>query len=150
MKLPVLLFLTLNILFIPIANSDNMQIQMQVDRSKPNASPTPAERPQLTFSGKIKQNTCPFSFNAYFLGRIQDGHISGMAGEGTNYDWAIANDGTFQGRLPLKKDASGEQIYQTINGRITNKNISINIQYGTSNRPDLYCISNGNNIFVGG
>ena len=55
-----------------------------------------------------------------------------------------------EGRLPLKKDASGEQIYQTINGRITNKNISINIQYGTSNRPDLYCISNGNNIFVGG
>ena len=150
MKLPILLLATLNILFIPVANSDNMKTQTQVDRSKPNANATPAERPQLTFSGKIKQNTCPFSFNAYFLGRIQDGHISGMAGEGTNFDWAIATDGTFQGKLLLKKDRSGNQIYQSINGRLTDKNVSINIQYGTSNKPDLYCISSENNLFVGG
>ena len=150
MKLTVLLFVTLNILFIPVANSDNMQIQTQIDRSKSNANATPAERPQRTFSGKIEQNTCPFSFNAYFLGRIQDGHISGMAREGTNFDWVIATDGTFQGRLLLKKDKSGKQIYQSINGRLTDKNVSINVQYGTSNKPDLYCISSGNNLFVGG
>jgi hypothetical protein len=148
MKLAAVLFVIINFLFIPMANSDNMQ--MQIDRSNPSTNATPAERPQLTFSGKIKQNTCPFSFNAYFLGRIQDGQISGMAGEGTNFDWTVGTDGVFKGILPLKIDESGNQIYQSINGQLSNRNVSINIEYGTSSKPALYCISSGNNLFVGG
>ena len=150
MKLLIGLFVILNIFLIPVARGDNMKMQLQIDRLNPSNNATPAERPQQTFSGKVEQNTCPFRFNAYFLGRIQDGRISGMAGEGANFNWAISDDGRFKGVLPLKKSATGIQIYQSINGKLTDKKVSINIQYGTSSRPNLYCMSKINNLFVGG
>ena len=124
--------------------------KMQIDPATASPDATPAERPLRPFSGWVGPRGCSFPFDGSFLGRLQDGHISGMAGEGANFDWIIAEDGTFGGRLPLKQHESGAQIFQWIAGRVVGSELSIDVEYGVPDRPDTFCSGEGITLKVGG
>lgn len=124
--------------------------KMQIDPATASPDATPAERPLRPFSGWVGPRGCKFPFDGNFLGRVQDGRISGMAGEGANFDWPLADDGTFGGRLPLKRHESGAQIFQWIAGRIEGSEISIDVEYGVPDQPDTFCRGEGITLKVGG
>jgi len=124
--------------------------KMQIDPATASPDATPAERPLRPFSGWVGPRGCTFPFDGSFLGRLQDGHISGMAGEGANFDWPIAADGTFGGRLPLKQHESGAQIFQWITGRVDGDELSIDVEYGAPDLPDTFCRDSGITLKVGG
>lgn len=124
--------------------------KMQIDPATASPDATPAERPMRPFSGWVGPRGCSFPFDGSFLGRLQDGHISGMAGEGANFDWPIADDGTFGGRLPLKQHETGAQIFQWITGRIEGDELSIDVEYGAPDLPDSFCRDSGITLKVGG
>ena len=74
-----------------------------------------------------------------------------MAGEGANFDWPIAADGTFGGRLPLKRhEETGAQIFQWIAGRIEGSQLSIDVEYGVPDQPDTFCRGRGITLEIGG
>lgn len=123
---------------------------MQIDAATASPDATPAERPLRPFSGWVGPRGCHFPFDGSFLGRIQDGRISGMAGEGANFDWPIAEDGSFGGQLPLKRHESGDQIFQWIAGRIDGDHLSIDVEYGAPDRPDTFCRDSGISLRIGG
>ena len=102
--------------------------KVQVDPANAGPNATPAERPLRPFSGWVGPRGCRFPFEGTFLGRVQEGRISGMAAEGANFDWPIAEDGTFGGQLPLKQHESGDQIFQWIAGRIEGDRLSIDVE----------------------
>jgi hypothetical protein len=125
--------------------------KMQIDPKTASPDATPAERPLRPFSGWVGPRGCRFPFDGSFLGRVQDGRISGMAGEGANFDWPIAADGTFGGRLPLKQhEDTGAQIFQWIAGRIEGSELSIDVEYGVPDRPDTFCRGSGITLKIGG
>lgn len=124
--------------------------KVQVDPANASPDATPAERPSRPFSGWVGPRGCRFPFEGTFLGRVQDGRISGMAAEGANFDWPIAEDGTFGGQLPLKQHESGDQIFQWIAGRIEGDRLSIDVEYGAPDRPDTFCRSSGITLKIGG
>jgi len=124
--------------------------KMQIDPATASPDATPAERPLRPFSGWVGPRGCAFPFDGNFLGRVQDGRISGMAGEGANFDWPVAADRSFGGRLPLKQDETGAQIYQWISGRIAGSEMSIDVEYGIPDRPDTFCRGEGIKLKVGG
>lgn len=113
--------------------------KMQVDPSTASPDATPAERPLRPFSGWVGPRGCGFVYDGLFLGRLQDGRISGMAGEGVNFDWPIAHDGRFGGRLPLKKLDTGAQVFQWIEGRVDGDRLVIDVEYGVIGEPDTFC-----------
>ena len=125
--------------------------KMQIDPATASPDATPAERPLRPFSGWVGPRGCTFPFDGSFLGRVQDGRISGMAGEGANFDWPIAADGTFGGQLPLKRhEETGAQIYQWIAGRIEGSELSIDVEYGVPDQPDTFCRGSGITLKIGG
>lgn len=124
--------------------------KMQIDPATASPDATPAERPLRPFSGWAGPRGCTFPFDGSFLGRLQDGRISGMAGEGANFDWPIGADGTFGGRLPLKQHESGAQIFQWIAGRVDGDELSIDVEYSVPDRPDTFCRGAGIILKVGG
>jgi hypothetical protein len=124
--------------------------KMQIDPSSASPDATPAERPSRPFSGWVGPRGCDFPFDGSFLGRVQDGRISGMAAEGANFDWPVAEDGTFGGQLPLKQHESGDQIFQWIAGRVEADHLSIDVEYGAPDRPDTFCRSSGISLKIGG
>lgn len=124
------------------------KLQIDPQNARPNA--TPAERPLRPFSGWVGARGCGFPFDGTFLGRIQDGRISGMAAEGVNFDWPIAEDGTFGGRLPLKPHDSGDQMFQWIAGRIEGDRLIIDVEYGAPDRPESFCRGSGIDLKIGG
>ena len=124
--------------------------KMQIDPATASPDATPAERPLRPFSGWVGPRGCTFPFDGSFLGRLQDGRISGMAAEGTNFDWPIGSDGTFGGRLPLKQHESGAQIFQWIAGRIEGDRLEIDVEYGVPDRPDTFCRGRGITLRIGG
>lgn len=115
----------------------------QVDPAHARRNATPAERPLRPFSGWLGARGCKFTYDARFLGRVQDGRISGMAGEGVNFDWPIKDDGSFGGRLPLKKLETGDQAYQWITGVIVGDRLIVDVAYGVDDKPDTYCRRTG-------
>ena len=143
------LYVTLS-LFVASEVKGKSLINFQIDRAYPAINATPAERPQKTFSGRVNPRNCPFDFNEYFLGRVQDGNISGMAGEGVNYDWPIHTNGTFGGKLPLKKHQNGKFIFQLITGRVDGDNLLMDIKYILPNNTQTLCKQNGIKFFLGG
>ena len=143
------LYITLS-LFIVTEVKGKTLTTFQIDRENPAINATPAERPQKTFSGRVNPQNCPFVFNEYFLGRVQDGHINGMAGEGVDYDWPININGTFGGKLPLKKDQNGKFIFQWITGRIDGNILLMDIKYILPNKGGTLCEQNGIKFFLGG
>lgn len=122
----------------------------QIDPANARPNATPAERPLRPFSGWVGARGCRFPFDGTFLGRIQDGRISGMAAEGANFDWPIAEDGTFGGQLPLRQHESGNQIFQWIAGRVEGDRLLIDVEYGAPERPDTFCRGSGINLKIGG
>jgi hypothetical protein len=125
--------------------------KMQIDPATASPDATPAERPMRPFSGWVGPRGCTYPFDGNFLGRLQDGRISGMAGEGVNFDWPVGEDGTFSGRLPLKQhEKSGAQIFQWITGRVEGDQLSIDVEYGAPDRPDTFCRGEGITLKVGG
>ena len=124
--------------------------KVQVDPANASPDATPAERPLRPFSGWVGPRGCRFPFEGTFLGRVQDGRISGMAAEGANFDWPIAEDGTFGGQLPLKQHESGDQIFQWIAGRVEGDLLSIDVEYGAPDRPDTFCSRRGITLKIGG
>ncbi|MEP4379928.1 MAG: hypothetical protein ABJ215_12340 [Alphaproteobacteria bacterium] len=122
----------------------------QIDPASAGKDSTPAERPLRPFSGWVGARGCTFPFDGLFLGRLQDGRISGMAGEGVNFDWSIADDGSFGGRLPLRKLDSGAQAYQWLSGRIEDDRLVIDVEYGVPGRPETFCEASGITLPVGG
>ena len=125
--------------------------KVQVDPATASPDATPAERPLRPFSGWVGPRGCRFPFDGSFLGRVQDGRISGMAGEGANFDWPIAADGTFGGRLPLKRhEETGAQIFQWIAGRIDGSQLLIDVEYGVPDQPDTFCRGRGITLEIGG
>ncbi|MBO6782134.1 MAG: hypothetical protein JJ899_02510 [Alphaproteobacteria bacterium] len=121
----------------------------QIDPATASPEATPAERPMRPFSGWVDARGCDFQFDGLFLGRLQDGRISGMAGEGVNFDWEVAADGRFGGRLPLKRLASGEQAFQWLSGRVEADRLVLDVEYGVPDRPDLTCSRNGIELVLG-
>ena len=113
--------------------------KMQIDPKTASPDATPAERPLRPFSGWVGPRGCGFVYDGLFLGRLQDGRISGMAGEGVNFDWPISDDGRFGGRLPLKKLETGAQVFQWIDGRVDGDRLVIDVEYGVIGEPDTFC-----------
>ena len=124
--------------------------KLQVDSKNASPDATPAERPLRPFSGWVGPRGCRFPFDGSFLGRVQDGRISGMAAEGANFDWPIAEDGTFGGQLPLKQHESGDQMFQWITGRLEDDRLSIDVEYGAPDRPETFCRGTGITLKIGG
>jgi hypothetical protein len=124
--------------------------KMQIDPATASPDATPAERPSRPFSGWVGPRGCTFPFYGSFLGRLQDGRISGMAAEGANFDWPVADDGTFGGRLPLRRHESGTQIFQWIAGRVVGSELSIDVEYGVPDQPGTFCHGEGITLKVGG
>lgn len=123
----------------------------QIDPNNIRPGATPAERPMRPFSGWIGARGCRFPFAATFLGRVQEGRVSGMAAEGANFDWQLNEDGSFGGRLPLKRhDESGDQIYQWITGRLDGNQLLLFVEYGVPGRPATYCRSADITLKLGG
>ena len=88
--------------------------KVQIDPANASPDATPAERPSRPFSGWVGPRGCRFPFEGTFLGRVQDGRISGMAAERAKFPWACPGDGTFCGPPPPHPTQICRSIFPTI------------------------------------
>ncbi|MBS28364.1 MAG: hypothetical protein CL566_05470 [Alphaproteobacteria bacterium] len=123
----------------------------QIDPETAAPDATPAERPMRPFSGWVGPGGCTYVYDGQMWGRVQDNRISGMAAEGHNFDFPLADDGSFAGRLPLKRhEETGAEILQTITGQIDGNRLVMDIEFGAPSHPDTFCMAEGVTLPLGG
>lgn len=120
----------------------------QLDASRPGA--TPAERPLRPFAGWLAVTGCKFRVDGSFIGRVQDGTISGMAAEGTNFNWPIAPDGSFSGEIALSANADGNRVLQRVDGRVDGELLVVDVAFDVPARPQDSCRAAGQTLKLGG
>lgn len=120
----------------------------QLDGSRPGA--TPAERPLKPFAGWLAVTGCKFRIDGSFIGRVQDGTISGMAAEGSNFNWPIAPDGSFAGEILLSATAEGDRVLQRIAGRVESGQLVVDVAFDLPGRPGSGCRADGLMLKLGG
>lgn len=120
----------------------------QLDGARPGA--TPAERPLRPFAGWLSVTGCQFRVDGSFIGRVQEGTISGMAAEGSNFSWSIGDDGRFSGQIRLSANADGDRIHQWVEGRVEADHLVVDVVFGVPGQPLSECQGKGLTLKLGG
>jgi hypothetical protein len=111
---------------------------------------TPAEGPLRPFAGWLAVTGCKFRVDGSFIGRVQDGNISGRAAEGTDFNWPIAPDGSFEGAVKLGATDSGEPVFQRVRGRVERDRLVVDVEFGVPGKPETVCRGVGQTLKLGG
>ncbi len=120
----------------------------QLDGMRPGA--TPAERPLRPFAGWLTVTGCRFRVDGSFIGRVQDGWISGMAAGGANFSWPIGADGSFEGKIALGGNTDGDRVHQSVKGHVERDRLIMDVEFGVPGKPDSYCRGVGQELKLGG
>lgn len=120
----------------------------QLDGSRPGA--TPAERPLRPFAGWLAARGCTLDIDMSFIGRVQEGTVSGMAADGTNFSFAIDGDGVFGGEITIGRDADGAAIFERVSGRVETDRLVIDVEYGVAGKPAKLCRGDDITLKLGG
>ncbi|MEK9660288.1 MAG: hypothetical protein VW644_00870 [Alphaproteobacteria bacterium] len=120
----------------------------QLDGTRPGA--TPAERPLRPFAGWLAVTGCKFRVDGSFIGRVQEGSISGMAAEGTNFNWPIATDGSFSGEIVLSANAAGDRVTQRVAGRVEGGTLIVDVVFDVPGKPQHACSAVDQTLKLGG
>jgi len=120
----------------------------QLDGARPGT--TPAERPLRPFADWLVVKGCKFPVDGSFIGRVQDGNISGMAAEGSNFSWPIAADGSFEGSIMLNANKDGDRIRQKVRGRIEHGRLVVDVEFDILGKPASVCRGVRQTLKLGG
>jgi hypothetical protein len=120
----------------------------QLDGTRPGAAP--AERPLRPFAGWLAVTGCRYTVDGSFIGRVQDDRISGMAAEGSNFNWPIATDGGFGGQIRLNARTDDGRVHQWVRGRIAGDRLVVDVEFGVPGKPDSFCRASDQTLMLGG